>query len=74
LKHGFEIPGSGALHSAAELGALDVMRVLLQHGADLNELLGKPCILRREDGALLASGTPMHFAAAGGQDEAMGML
>lgn len=37
LKHGVSVARSGALHLAAELGALDTMRLLMQHSADVNE-------------------------------------
>lgn len=40
LKHlEVSVARSGALHLAAELGALDTMRVLMQHGADVDEIL-----------------------------------
>ncbi|KAH7409790.1 ankyrin repeat-containing domain protein [Phaeosphaeria sp. MPI-PUGE-AT-0046c] len=57
------IAGTSALHNAAKREALDIMRVLIQHGADVNEAL-KPW--RRW--------TPMHFAASEGRLEAMKML
>lgn len=65
LKHGMPIAGTGALHSAAFVGELDTMRLLIQHGdaAGLNETLSN-----YEDW------TPMHFAALRGRIDAMELL
>lgn len=63
LARGLPIAGSGALHTAATLGQLDTMRLLMQHGADVNETL--PAWSNR---------TPMHFAAKRGEIEAMKLL
>ncbi|OQN97040.1 hypothetical protein B0A48_16844 [Cryoendolithus antarcticus] len=72
----FPVEDSGALHSAAELGRLDVMRLLLEHKADVNETLSEDglIVVKPEDKALYASWTPMHFAASAGQAEAMQLL
>ncbi|KAK6422613.1 hypothetical protein LTR95_016658 [Oleoguttula sp. CCFEE 5521] len=72
----FAVGGSGALHSAAELGRLDVMSLLLQHGADVNEVLPEQGLIKvkDEDRTLYASWPPMHFAAAKGEVEAMQLL
>ena len=71
LRHGAEIANSGALHHAADhgrnTGALDIMRVLIQHGANVNELLPEARIPRSLQPSLRATWTPMHFAAAAGQ-------
>ncbi|KAK6422612.1 hypothetical protein LTR95_016657 [Oleoguttula sp. CCFEE 5521] len=74
FKQGFTVAGSGALHSAAELGRLDVMRLLLEHDADVNDLLPEKGLIMAKDNVLLASWTPMHFAASGGELGAMTLL
>jgi ankyrin repeat protein len=39
IKHGARVEQSGAMHTAAEDGRLDVMNLLLEHGANVNEQL-----------------------------------
>ena len=73
LKHGVSVACSGALHKAANVGALDTMRLLIQHGADVNELLPANT-LGPYNKSLYASWTPMHFAASDGQVDAMKLL
>ena len=73
LRHGVSPARSGALHLAAELGVLDTIHLLMQHGADVNELLPEE-ILPRYRRSLFASWTPMHFAASRGQADAMKLL
>jgi Ankyrin repeats (many copies) len=73
LQHGVSVPCSGALHTAANRGALDTMRLLMQHGADVNELLPADSLPQFQK-SLYASWTPMHFAASGGQGDAMELL
>ncbi|CAG9981325.1 unnamed protein product [Clonostachys byssicola] len=63
LKHGVTIPKTSALHAAARFGQLDTMRLLLQHGADVNEVDPN-----------WNNWTPMHFAASKGQVDAMKLL
>ena len=63
LEHGTPVAHTGALHTAAHRGHLDTMRLLLQHGADVNEVLSN-----------WRSWTPMHFAASKGQVDAMELL
>jgi ankyrin repeat protein len=63
LIHGCPVAHTGALHAAARCGQLETMRLLMQHGADMNEaLLG------------YRNRTPMHFAAMKGQADAMKLL
>jgi ankyrin repeat protein len=63
LERGVPIAQTGALHSAAKGGRIDTMRVLLQHGADVDEVISS------------ARGwTPLHFAATKGQVNAMKLL
>lgn len=73
LKHGVPVARSGALHLAAELGVLDTMHLLMQHGADVNEQLTED-ILGPHNKSLYASWTPMHFAASGGKIDAIKLL
>lgn len=73
LKHGLAPAGSGGLHRAAEIGRLDVMRLLIKHGSDVDECLPES-LLTSGDKPLLATWTPMHFAASRGQEEAMKLL
>ncbi|KAF2675725.1 ankyrin [Lentithecium fluviatile CBS 122367] len=63
LQHGTPIAHTGALHTAAHRGHLDTMRLLMQHGADVNEVLSG-----------WRNRTPMHFAASKGQVDAMKLL
>jgi ankyrin repeat protein len=63
LEHGAPIVNTGALHTAANYGDLDTMRLLIQHGADVNEALSG-----------WENRTPMHFAALKGQVDAMKLL
>jgi ankyrin repeat protein len=60
LEHGASIGGTRALHTAASYSRLETMRVLMKHGADVNEIV---------DGD-----TPMHSAASKGEVEAMELL
>ncbi|KAF2132056.1 ankyrin [Dothidotthia symphoricarpi CBS 119687] len=74
IQHGYAVRGSGALQMAADRGALDTIRLLVEeHGADVNERLPAET-LPRVDNALFASWTPMHFAARWGKEEAMKLL
>lgn len=73
LKHGVTPARSGGLHSAAERGAIDVMRVLIQRGVDVNEQLPEAFITPAHD-TILASWTPMHFTASKDQVQAMELL
>ncbi|KAF2126196.1 ankyrin [Dothidotthia symphoricarpi CBS 119687] len=61
LEHGLPIAHTGALHSAASTGRLDTMRLLMQHGADVHEVIWR-------------AWTPMHFAAWRGRVDAMKLL
>jgi ankyrin repeat protein len=63
LERGVPIALTGALHSAAKGGRLDTMRVLMQHGADVNEII-----------STARGRTPLHFAATKGQVNAMKLL
>ncbi|KAF1830282.1 ankyrin [Decorospora gaudefroyi] len=63
LERGTPIAGTAALHSAASFGQLDTMRLLMQHGADLEEVVPG-----------WSGWTPMHFAAWRGKVDAMKLL
>ncbi|EPE28782.1 Ankyrin repeat-containing protein [Glarea lozoyensis ATCC 20868] len=63
LEHGVPIKGSGALHTAAYYGRIDIMRLLIQYGADVDEKLQKDTISHHRS-ALCASWTPAFFAAS----------
>ncbi|KAH8785138.1 ankyrin repeat-containing domain protein [Diaporthe sp. PMI_573] len=63
LERGVPVAGTGALHTAARWGHLDTMRRLMEHGADLDEVL--PSFLHW---------TPMHFAASKSEVDAMKLL
>lgn len=73
LKHGALIAQSGALHTAAERGQVDTMYLLIQHGADVDELLPEDT-LPPPGRSLRATWTPMHFTASEGKDEAIELL
>jgi hypothetical protein len=63
LNHGAVIKKSNALRGAAKYGRIDVLEVLLQYGADLDESSER----KDQDGP---AGTAFHVAAANGQAEA----
>lgn len=73
LENGQTVARSGALHMAALRGALESMRLLIDHGADVDERLPEDG-LPRSRRSLYASWTPMHFAAYGGQRDAVNLL
>lgn len=75
LKHGLTPAGSGGLHRAAEVGALEIMRLLITGDVCIDEQLPEASIMAGgRDKALLASWTPMHFAASQGKVEAVRLL
>jgi ankyrin repeat protein len=57
------IAGTAALHTAARFGQLETMRLLMQYGADLEEVVPG-----------WGNWTPMHFAASTGKVDAMKLL
>jgi ankyrin repeat protein len=63
LERNVPIAQTGALHTAAHFGHIDTMRLLIQHGADLNEIIPG-----------WREWTPMHFAAAKDRVHAVEML
>lgn len=73
LQYGASVAQSGALHLAAERGQIESMHLLMQNGADVNELLSADT-LSQYFPKVLATWTPLHFAAARGQIAAMKLL
>lgn len=65
LESGLPIAQSAALHAAATCGHLDTMRLLVERGADVNEVMPN---------GNWFSWTPMHFAARSSQVDAMKLL
>jgi ankyrin repeat protein len=63
LERGTPIAGTAALHTAAKFGQLDTMRLLMQHGADLEEVVPG-----------WKGWTPMHFAASNSKVDDMELL
>lgn len=72
----YAVPGSGALQAAARSGSLETIRLLVEeYQADVNGVLSADTLhVARQDVALYASWTPMHFAASLGKEEAMRLL
>lgn len=72
----YPVTGSGALQAAARSGSLETIRLLVEeYQADVNEVLSAETLhVARQDVALYASWTPMHFAASLGNEEAVRLL
>lgn len=73
VAHGVPVGKSGALHSAAERGSTDTVRLLVQYGADVNERIAKEDLPRIYQ-SLRANWTPSHFAASNGQVDMLKFL
>ena len=73
LAHGAMLEGSGALHIAASQSRLEMVTYLLDHGADVNELL-----LRNISGDIREPwpdiGFPLHYAVSFGKFDAVMLL
>ena len=64
LQHGARIQSSGAVQQAAKLGRVDVLELLLNNGADINETLPADVgFLVRDQRYQQASESPLHIAA-----------
>jgi hypothetical protein len=61
LDNGYTIPGTGALHGAAECNAVERISFLVERGADIDEICA-------------AGNSPMHCAARFGKEEAVERL
>lgn len=71
LNAGAFISGTGALHIAAFMGQIPIMRLLLQHNTDADEIPHFPI------DAIVGfwrKGTPVHWAIAGGRRDAIKLL
>lgn len=73
LEHGVQVARSGALHYAVEFARLDHMRLLIQHGADVNEQLTAEMLPRYHHDHYVGR-TPLHLAASRGRVKAMQLL
>ncbi|GFF32228.1 hypothetical protein IFM51744_01708 [Aspergillus udagawae] len=71
LDAGAKIEGTGALHIAAFQGDLARMKLLLDHGADVNEITYLRVIAFLD---YRRKGTPVHWAIAGGHLGAVRLL
>ena len=71
LKHGAWLRGSGALVMAAEAGKEDLVRYLLDQGADVNEIGDEDDMDERE---VLEVGSALHKAAARGNSAVVKLL
>ena len=74
LTHGFKPAKSEALHRASGLGALETMRLLIEHGADVNERAAEGPTDVEFKTCPDIEYTPMHAAAVYDQTEAMKLL
>ncbi|KAG6037307.1 hypothetical protein E4U41_005208 [Claviceps citrina] len=70
LEHGARVQGSGALFAASEAGNLAAARVLLQRGADVNEVVTMELWGDARD----VLGTALHAAAAHGRADMARLL
>lgn len=73
VAHGVPVGNSGALHSAAERGSIDTVRLLIHYGADVNERIAKENVPRINQSSH-AGWTPSHFAASNGQVDVLKLL
>ncbi|KAF2136562.1 uncharacterized protein K452DRAFT_313068 [Aplosporella prunicola CBS 121167] len=73
LNAGAETQGTAALHIASFLGSLPSMQCLIEHGADVNEVLEKEvsCQIPLHNKRL---GTSLHWAIQGGNKDAVRFL
>ncbi|OJJ85430.1 ankyrin repeat domain-containing protein [Aspergillus glaucus CBS 516.65] len=71
LRAGARVEGSGALHVAAIRGDIPRMRLLLQYGANINEV---PMWRVLAFVNYNKKGTPVHWAIVGGSTEAVRLL
>lgn len=73
LAHGAALGGSGALHMAASQGRLEMTKYLLDHGADVNELLLMDILGDVREPAP-QMGFPLHYAVSCGRFDVVMLL
>ncbi|KAI9927554.1 hypothetical protein ASPWEDRAFT_673925 [Aspergillus wentii DTO 134E9] len=79
LDRGARLERTGALHVAAYLGYVDRMQMLLDYGADVNEVPFMKVVAffshsKKPKPSYSTRGTPLHWAIAGGSVAAVEML
>jgi ankyrin repeat protein len=74
LEAGAKVKGSGALHFAAFQSDLARMKLLQDHGADVNEIPSFPLFGAKPSIIHTKKGTPVHWAIAGGHLGAVRLL
>lgn len=68
LEHGAQIAQTGAIHMAAQKGRLDVLKILIENGGDVNERLQPDAgFFTQKTRFQRASETPLHVATEHGQ-------
>jgi ankyrin repeat protein len=71
IRHGANVKGSGAIVMAAEEGRLDMVKLLLDQGADINEIgIENPTDPRSKEDM----GSALHRAVAAGHQEVVRFL
>ena len=68
---GADVNGSDALHTAAERGRIEMMKFLIEKGADVNTVGFEYCL---SDSKALEAGPALHFAVDGNHVEAVKIL
>jgi ankyrin repeat protein len=63
IQYGAQVPQSGALQSSMEANRVEVLEVLLEHGADVNERLVEiwDMMIDADEEAQHLSETPLHY-------------
>jgi ankyrin repeat protein len=71
IRHGAHVKGSGAIVMAAEEGKMDMVKLLLDQGADINEIgIENPTDPRSKEDM----GSALHRAVVAGHEEVVGFL
>ena len=71
LDAGARIEESNALHTAAENGRIDAVRILLENGADIDAIGFEYCA---DEGQAEEAGNALHFAVDGGNSDVLKLL